>query len=172
MCRLDRLVVLPFALSIVACNNHDNSIPLSQLRSAVADAECERYVRCGYYPDAATCKATFVWAHDLVAAANAGIIRYDGKAEAACLDFIRERGCNCTDEYAVEPASCKSAFQGTRQMGEACTFDQECESAQCDRISCSELCCTGTCREPYVTVAVGGDCSGGVARCADGAFCV
>ena len=162
------------------------SIPIAEFPAAFVDAICGYMARCGQMPDKATCQAAI--SPDLprqVAAANAGNIKYDANAAAACVDAAKSVGCSYWDPAGrVAAQSCQQAFRPLVINGGPCFISEECISGYCKTATCSAsaTCCAGTCVPGVAaagTVAIGGDCSSGcsyasmgcVDVCIDGAFC-
>jgi hypothetical protein len=134
-------------LVIPACDS-DNSISLSDLPAATVDALCTYAARCGQMPDVASCKAAAgADMGQLSADVQAGKIKYDGKAAAACLDAMRSASCNHSDPFNEgEPPACKDALKGTVADNGVCYSGSECVSGSCGGGVCSASgCCQGTC---------------------------
>ena len=163
-------------LVIPACDS-DNSISLSDLPAATVDALCTYAARCGQMPDVASCKAAAgTDTGQLSADVQAGKIKYDGKAAAACLDAMRSASCNHSDPFNEgEPQACKDAFKGTVADNGVCYSGSECVSGSCGGGVCSASgCCQGSCNPSAGSAAaipIGGACGGSGAVCVVGAFC-
>ena len=177
MPRLRKLTIL-LALSLLgACHDEEGSLPLGELREKALDAVCDYTTQCEGFPSVASCKtSTFRTTDQLIAAVNAGRIKYDGKAAAACLDVLRATGCNRTDSPAEGPLPCAETFKGTLPAGTTCNVNEECVSGICTDIYCTSTsaCCTGTCEDSPAAVnpvSVGGNCRAANAVCAQGSYC-
>jgi hypothetical protein len=175
-----RLVVLAL-LAASGCGGGGASIPLADLGARLLDAICTREVRCGVYPDKATCEAEagdLLDEGQLIADVNAGRSVYDGKAAADCLStYDSPTGFgSCSNSVALSahgPSSCGDAIKGTLATGAACIDNDVCLSGNCDRSACTSgvACCMGVCVAAKTTVAIGDDCSSAMVTCPDGSFC-
>jgi hypothetical protein len=170
------LSTLLLLVAIPACDS-DNSISLSDLPAATVDALCTYSARCGQMPDVASCKAAAgTDMGQLSADVQAGKIKYDGKAAAACLDAMRSASCNHSDPFNEgEPQACKDALKGTVADNGVCYSGSECVSGSCGGGVCSGSgCCQGTCNPSAGSAAaipIAGACGGSGAVCVAGAFC-
>jgi hypothetical protein len=168
------LLALPLGAS---CHQSGGPIPLGEVKARALAAICEHETRCGSFPSVAACRASlFSTTDQLVASVNAGRIKYDGNAAAACLDTLRATGCNRTDEPEAWELPCLATFKGVLAAGATCYIDEECVTGSCDSSSCASAsaCCAGTCEDlPVVPnpVPAGGECSGPNAVCAQGTYC-
>jgi hypothetical protein len=155
----------------VGCGSGSENISLADFTSRGKDAICDHDVRCGQYPDRATCEAvTFSMLQD-TADVGTGKIIYNGEAAGGCLAAIESLGCNFSDQSGVSALekSCDAIETGTVANGGACFNGDECVSRSCNLSACSApTCCAGTCQ---AQVASGGDCSAGGSVCVDGTFC-
>jgi len=167
------VVLVPLALG--ACGGGNGTVAITDLGPRVQQASCAHEVRCGVYPDEATCEAAFstVDFGQLQVDVAAGKTSYDGKAVADCLAVVRDQSCSITVELSTPaPAVCARAIVGTLGTGAGCYSDEECASGSCDTSACtSTSCCLGTCAAAMTTVAIGGDCSAPTASCVDGSIC-
>ena len=162
------------------CGGSGGPVPLADFKARGIDAYCKHDVKCGVFPDLATCKAlpaSTSTIDQLVASVNAGRIQYDGNAAAVWITAIGDRGCDLSDVLGNGALlAYVNTFKGVVGGGGACFIDQDCASAQCDLSSCSTTaaCCSGTCNDGQPVsnpVPVGGDCSASNAVCADGSYC-
>lgn len=127
-------------------------IPLDQVAAKQLDAICSWMVRCGQFEDAATCRAALgqgFGISNLLEAANAGKVRYDGMKARECIDTFAQSSCERADAFSnhsISPA-CTETFTGTVGDGGACYFDEECFSQVCSIPSCTAnmACCAGVC---------------------------
>jgi hypothetical protein len=156
-------------------------VSIEQLANAYKDAYCTYLVRCGMFPDHATCAGSAVIGSsfgidvNVIAAVYAGRVRYNGSNAHACLAAIAGNTCDKTDEIGrVTPRACLELIDGTVDHGGACMIDEECVSGTCNNPGCGQACCAGTCvgstppsREP---VAIGEPCSSSL-QCVAGAYC-
>jgi hypothetical protein len=148
-------------------------IPIDQLGPRVEQIICDFEVRCGLYPDAATCMSSVSDnTPQLVADVKSGKTIYDGAQAAACLDAFTARGCNQSGAIAA-PTACDKAFTGTVAVGGACFAGEECVSGDCNISNCitTMACCAGVCGAVTVLVAEGATCSPTGANCVAGTFC-
>jgi hypothetical protein len=157
-------------------------IPIAEYEALALAAGCNVLVRCGLYPDQATCLSSDqVVPHlydTLVADVASGKVLYDPAQGRACVDATNTLPCTRTALAASNPddASCDVVFTGTVAAGGACFLDEECAgggNCQIDYTSCpSGECCPGSCVAPPPTVGPGGDCSTyGTVTCAAGTTC-
>jgi Dickkopf N-terminal cysteine-rich region len=155
-----------------ACGGGGGPVPIDQLGPRVEQALCDYSVRCGSYPDVASCMSAVTdTTPQLVADVKSGKTLYDAAKAGTCLDSLGSFGCN-QSSMNMTSSACDEAFKGTLPGGGACINDQECVSANCDRAGCdgTVACCTGLCAAARVTVAEGGTC-GLDATCVTGTFC-
>jgi hypothetical protein len=169
------VVFLPL-LGLSACGS--GSIPIGDLGDKLLDESCTRAVRCGEYPDKATCLASnsrIVDLGQLEADVSAGKVTYDGSKAADCLSVIFARGCTITEQLApVSSQACDDTFKGTVATGGTCFSEEECVSQSCDRSNCATAltCCAGTCNPPVTaSIASGGNCLPAGSVCVTGTFC-
>lgn len=144
-------------------------VPLEQIGARTVRAVCTAQVRCGLFPDEASCtEARVVDLAQVQADVSAGKTRYDPAMEGACLDAIAATSCNASDAIGT-PLPCTKALEGTLTDGAACLLGSECVSQNCNvGPACADVaCCAGTCG---AVVTENGDCSGGN-TCAAGTFC-
>ena len=157
-------------------------IPIAQYETLALAAGCNNLVKCGLYPDQATCLSSDqVVPHlydTLVADVASGKVLYDPAQGRACVDATNTLPCTRTALAATNPAlaSCDAVFNGTVAAGGACFFDEECAgggNCQIDYTSCpSGECCPGSCVGPPPTVGLGVDCTAyGTVTCAAGTTC-
>ena len=166
--------LLAISLGLVACGDNTPGLTLGALESSRRAAECERYVRCGVFADAATCSAYFRKDIDpsLPAAVAAGKVQFDPLAAAACNDALAARSCDATtSEVRAVPEVCKAVLVGTIAAGATCLDDRECGTGRCDAPACApDACCPGGCA-PFVAPAkLDAACTPEIG-CVDGAFC-
>jgi hypothetical protein len=140
-------------LSASACDQDEAPVVQSaDLRDEELDARCEYLVRCGYMPDAGTCRASQRYDQSLVqtlGSTSFGRAGYDREHAARWLDTLRNLGCEGTAENARLYAEARApVFAGRVAVGGSCFADDECTGdAVCDRAACpgDQLCCTGEC---------------------------
>lgn len=172
-----RLLPVLFVVALPACDGSGGTgVPLRDLPTALDHANCEWMVGCGFWPDMDACMATIFGTRDanlktLQAAAEAGLLTYDGDAAEACLDRIAGTGCGYSGWTVDSQGTCRGVFVGTVADGGACVDDEQCASEECDTAGCSMACCTGTCVPAPAPIAIGGDCSAPDAECVTGAYC-
>jgi hypothetical protein len=177
-----RLVLLALLAASGCGGGSGGSIPLSDLGARLLDAICSREVRCGVYPDKATCAATLGNLLDeaqLTADVNAGRVVYDGKAAADCLSTAYDSPSgfgSCSNTVALSAPgtpSCGDAIKGTLATGAACFDSDVCLSGSCDRSACTSgaACCMGVCAAAKTTVGIGDDCSSATVACPEASFC-
>lgn len=149
-------------------------VSLAELPAALEDAVCAFEVRCGMWPDDATCREAFDPAAtdvpQLVAYAEADLLFYDADTAGACLTAYRDRDCAWLGGGIGPAAVCDDVFTGTKPADVPCFHDEECTGDSfCETQACADGCCTGVCKAKAAPVADGGDCS--AAPCADGGYC-
>ena len=143
------------------------------------DSLCEFQVRCGAFPDVATCKeVTFQSTEQatIIADVEAGRVDYDSGKAGDCLSVID--GLTCDTASLLDSTlgeTCGAVFTGHAAIGAACVNDEQCvEGSACQKGSgCngSDACCAGTCAAVLGgEVALGGDCSQNQ-NCVAGAYC-
>jgi hypothetical protein len=169
-------------LAVAGCGGGSGaSIPLADLGARLVDAICTREVRCGVYPDKATCVAAsgdLLDEGQVTSDVDSGKTLYDGKAAADCLagyDSPSGYG-SCSNSVVLSSPgvkACGKALTGTLMIGAACLNSEVCASGTCDRAACTTgvACCTGVCAAAKTTVAIGDDCSSATVTCPDGSFC-
>lgn len=152
------------------------SLSLEEVENAYYDLFCQKIESCEYNAffsilihDHQDCvdfldsqKGDDVGVDDLVAAAQAGVLTYDGEAAYACLDAMRELSCAAFGK--AEPPACRDAFVGAVADGGDCHLNEECLSGYCDTSSQ----CPGVCRP---AVPANGNCETSE-ECGFGAKCV
>jgi hypothetical protein len=173
--------LLAFAcFSLAGCQQGSEDrgvVSLADFAKQAEEAACTRAVRCGWFPDVATCTTASTWKTDqLVASSKAGRIQYDGKAAAACIEAVAGLGCNLTDQTDDLPPACTRAFVGNVTAGGACFVDDDCASGSCGGRACTPPagCCAGACNASApALVPAGGSCypPGGSGECAEGTYC-
>jgi hypothetical protein len=155
---------------VLSCSTEP--IPFAEYTSRETAALCERDVRCGFYPDEATCRSTFFTRLQLDSDVATGKVKYDGTAAASCLEASALVGCSDSEVAAARPsvtAACHGVFTATIASGGACLTDAECDSESCNLGACNgATCCLGSCQD---RIALGGDCSAVGAACVAGTFC-
>lgn len=157
MLRAVRSISLVCLLLMAACSDSDKPETAKNVDDYVAAwrAEyCDYQIRCGMFPDVATCEAqdrTPAVDPDVVAAVHAGFVEFHADVGEQCLAALAARTCDATamaDRLWDLP--CYGTFTGTRHDSEACALDRECVSGECSFSSpaCTEgfLCCSGTCK--------------------------
>jgi hypothetical protein len=160
-------------VAAMACSGP--SIALSDLDQELQQARCERFARCGLFPDEASClrSARFVPDASLAAAVAAHKIDFDGQRAKQCVDAIARQSCDASaHDVRVPPAACTDMLAGRIAGGGGCSFDAECASGTCTLpdICPTTGCCTGTCRPAQAPAQPGAPCA--KARdCVAGAVC-
>ncbi|HEY1813701.1 MAG TPA: hypothetical protein VGG74_15225 [Kofleriaceae bacterium] len=164
-------------IAVVACSS-SNSIPVDQLETQLDDAYCSYYVKCGAFPDVATCEMSEAVSDDdetaaIMQAVQAGKIDYNGQLAQQCINAIANASCDRTQERG-EPAICAQIITGTAGSGSACESDTECKSLACDIPDCgSAACCEGMCvgDAPPPLGGVGSACDDDSSECQNGLYC-
>jgi hypothetical protein len=167
-------VALLGCVSVSACGGGGGSVSLQDLGPKAVSSICEFEVRCGLFPDQASCEgANVANLGQITADVNAGKIHYDSVAASDCLNAFASFGCNESDLFNGTPQSCRDAFKGTVADGGACFTGEECVSTKCNIGTCTPatMCCAGTCGATTTPVPKGGDCSALGSTCATGTFC-
>lgn len=174
-------MALPLVFTACGISTHSSSgvgIALADYRDRITSAECAPLVACGAYPDQPTCAADRPFYGDwtkVLEDVNAGTVRYDAVAAAACIAFI-EANLTCSADGppgVVTPPSCSVTFIGTLALGAACFENLACLSGTCHVAGCAAgaACCAGRCA-PSPTIPPGGDCSASPVNCEPGSFCL
>ncbi len=182
------LVVL--AVSMAGCPWGDDDSgdgrphTVDELPGAYHSAACGYLVRCGQFPDRATCMSanlprisdgfTFDLDPVLIAAIKAGRVQIDQARVDSCLAALTGLSCDRTTRSHRELyRQCWHYLVGTLPGGAACFANEECVSAQCSG-GATDTCVAGTCvgdtppsNEP---AAIGMPCRFDPG-CVDGAFC-
>jgi hypothetical protein len=169
------LWVLVLAVA-AACGG--GGVKIDDLPDELAAAICDRDVRCGFQPDAATCEASEIIAGNsvetLIDAVNSKVVKYSESQAQKCIDFIRDDDCTFAGFYASDV--CNAMFDGTLAAGEACIINEECAGSQlCTRTdsSCDRdtACCPGTCAAVGAEGTACGNTGGAGTLCDDGLYC-
>jgi hypothetical protein len=165
---------LVIAALVAACGSSSGgSVPLAEYAQSAAEARCKAAVRCGLFPDLATCLAYFPVPDDPspAAAVAANKTVYAGDKAKQCFDAIANASCDSTQQSErEEPTACAKIFTGKVAMGGACTGDFECQSGSCLLpASCTTACCMGQCGPAMPPAAIGTSCAN--VDCVSGAFC-
>jgi hypothetical protein len=172
-----RKILLGVIVAACGPGGGGGAIPIHSLESEVASTLCTFEANCGLMPDVATCEATIQIDDDetltLIAAVDAGKVRYDGNAARTCLNHYPTTTCSFSAFLNPDP-SCAATFTGTVAMGGTCAINQECANqAPCTytpMCSPSTMCCMGTCGAP--PGQVGAPCNAtGNSPCATGLYC-
>jgi hypothetical protein len=162
-----------FAFVLAACGGGGSGgIAIADYPQRSTEAECTFNVRCGLFPDEASCLA---YLHATVdpspaAAVAAGKLSYSGEHARACVDAVAAASCDLTDRTArVVPEACTQVFTGKLAEGATCGFSSECQSLDCMVPTCNSACCLGTCGPATPTANIGESCA--TSDCVDDAFC-
>lgn len=176
-------------------------ISLEAAREGFQGAWCTYFVRCGDFPDQATClsanlqsrfataaragiAAVFPAGSDADMAVSSGRARVDLDAAQQCFDQIAANTCDRTDAIgrsatgegqSANPVSCGAIVHGSLSEGRACASDVECTSQRCSTnpADCTMACCTGQCEvAASQPIAIGQPCDGATDSCMEGATCI
>jgi hypothetical protein len=156
---------------IVACGDSGGGggpIAIEDLSAAVKAYACNMAVRCGIVDDLITCgklrplslPVSGLDDPNVIAAAEAGLVAYDGQAAQDCLAAVTA-SCDRTAPSRRLPASCDLVFAGKVADQGTCEISQECIGAYCS-VSCTTTCCPGTCfgtTPPAPRPALGESCT-------------
>jgi hypothetical protein len=142
-----RRLVLAVTL-LVACGGDDDGGPLTVdgLPTAIVNAQCGAFVRCGLITDVATCRSLDNDVDidaELVAAVNHGTVIFNANEASLCIAGFGET-CE-PGRLFEENEHCDLAFEGTVAAGGTCYINAQCISQQCQTVSCPDACCAGTC---------------------------
>ncbi|MBC7978425.1 MAG: hypothetical protein H7138_25860, partial [Myxococcales bacterium] len=162
---------------LTACGDGGGSLSIEAYPAALRDAFCAYAVDCGTIVDVEACRTTTIGqpphlSASLVAAVEAGKVKFRGGDAQACVDALAGRSCDVTSESSrVVPEPCATIFVGTQGEGASCASDTECVSQVCEVPACDEACCIGACIGGAAPgrAKVGESCE--AARCDDTAFC-
>lgn len=160
---------LASSLLLAACGGRAR-VPLEKFHDRLVESACQASVRCGEYPDDATCiEASDAQLAQIMADVASGKTQYDGAAAVDCLSAVAAAGCNLSDGAGAPLTVCMQTLKGTVPVAGSCFADTECASQNCNIAVCAGVaCCAGVC-EPLIEA--GGDCSGPGARCVSTAVC-
>jgi hypothetical protein len=175
---MKKLLLLTLVVFPAACGGGSGggTIALSDLGPRVMTALCTFEVRCGLFPDQATCVAASPSnLGQLMADVQSGKTLYDGTAASDCLDYLAGLSCAVSSTSDLSSKRCDDAFKGTAAAGASCFTAEECASASCDIVQCTTglACCAGTCGAVVAAIPKGGACDlvvGGTS-CVDGSSC-
>jgi len=150
-------------------------VALEDYPAAQLEAFCRASVRCGGLASFDSCRQELVQFYyaplsiSLVAAIDAGVVKFDGVAARDCVDAMAARGCF---EEPGDPYACTQVFIGTVAGGGACELYAECVSGMCSVPDCGQSCCAGTCfyGPQWFTAQIGDTCTDGL-ECRDGLYC-
>ncbi|HEY5947447.1 MAG TPA: hypothetical protein VIV40_18215 [Kofleriaceae bacterium] len=176
--------VLAVAVIAAGCGDDggdpDHYVAIDQVAAAYHDASCQYLVRCGQFPDQATCIAahlttSFVVDPNLLAAVRAGHVIYNGTYVKDCFDALAQRSCDKTSESArVVPGACRLYWSGTLTAGQSCFIDEECVSQQCSgglgELGCQVGNCVGDTPPDTQPAALGRPCNS-TYGCLSNAYC-
>ncbi len=160
-----------------ACgSNNGGSITYDQYAAQIESDYCSYLVRCGLFPDVATCESAnhgvdFAPDPSTTAAIDMGRIAFDGTKAASCLAAFTASSCDQTMTRGT-PAACTNIVSGTVGSGGECALDAECISQACEVPNCTMACCQGTCAGGTAPseLATGMPCSTDD-ECVSGDFC-
>lgn len=155
--------------STVGDGGNDASASRTSVSTWVADFEdafCTWGIRCGEFPDGATCHASnghrfvtegFNSASAAVTAVSKGTAQFDGAAATACLAALSQLDCSPSfySNLPSLPAPCASAFSGHLPDGATCIDDVECATGSVCLVQ-STVTCEGTCKPG--SAVLGGSC--------------
>lgn len=140
--------------------------PSTWVKDLIA-ANCRREIRCGHYPDGATCTAAapkyfvtdgFNTASAAVTAVGKGTAQFHAADATTCLTALSNLDCSF-DAWSLPsiPGPCATVFSGTVPDGAACIDDVECASgAPC--VVASTTTCEGTCNPSSGACRMDTDC--------------
>lgn len=152
-------------LFVVGCGGVD----ITKFQDEAIDARCEYLTRCGLFASTNECRQYYAdrtaQSTSVVAAVEAGKVKYDEDLAEDCIEKLRDGSCSQT---ASLDSSCEDIFTGTIADGGMCAFDDECISGSCSVAECTMACCPGTCVAARPTPKIGEMCT---FICVDGAFC-
>ncbi|HEY5922402.1 MAG TPA: hypothetical protein VIV11_12060 [Kofleriaceae bacterium] len=158
---------------LAGCGDNLRAVPFDEYPAEELAARCRFWVRCGLVGSEEQC-AQFSQPRadpDVVAAVDAGFIKWDAERAQLCIDWYDSLDCDPTTEH-YRYAPCFPLYLGTKRDGEACAFGYECISRECwlEGAECSDACCTGYCAgdTPPVRGGIGDRCR--YAPCREG-FC-
>lgn len=151
---------------------NEQGVSLEELPAKYGAAVCEVFTSCAgdlfslFRPGEDCSKTTKITVEEglapLMAAIDAGRVKYHPSKVQACVDDIAAAGCEQLTKR--EPVSCQEALEGTVAQGGDCTLDAECSGAQYCKVGDA---CPGKCA-PYA--AAGEECKSND-NCRDGLSC-
>lgn len=180
MSRIAYSAFLSGALLFAACGGGGGGTAnVRDFLDSTHDSICDFQVRCGAFPDKATCLAvTFGNAEQetIIADVEAGRVDYDSGKAGDCLSVID--GLKCDTASLLDSnlgATCSAVFSGHVAIGATCVNNEQCvDGAACQKGSgctAEDACCAGSCvAAPDTEVAMGGDCSQN-RNCVSGTYC-
>lgn len=135
--KLERLALAIAVLAGGACGSSNGGgppIPIDGIFDALAETDCDLFVRCGVFSEAAFCPLYFGQMPTgfnsfsaTVAGVKAGKTKYNPAAARACIDAIGASGCGIfTQSGAPPPDVCSRVFTGTLADGVRCVADTAC----------------------------------------------
>ncbi len=139
----------------------DASFPVKNWVTGLTASYCDWAVRCGTFPDTATCDAymgaqyaqvNFDVPSAAVKAVSDGKAQFDSTQAKMCLTALFNLDCAVDFLTAPPPAPCAAAFAGSVPDGGACIDDVECPGGSMCIVT-STTTCEGSCRP-----ASGGPC--------------
>ncbi len=148
---------------------------LDDLQAALFEQLCAQGVRCGVYPDVASCSQSRLavsGSDPLRAAIEAGRTGVVPDATPALVDwFAPPEGCGRPTSSRVFESALQLIFPGSGAPGDACSVSTDCAGAtRCDLSACDgEACCTGVCVEYRRGVGEGEPCV--IDECGSGLSC-
>jgi hypothetical protein len=144
---------------------------------AYDSALCDFWVRCGFVPDAATCKATVATNPEMsqaVTSAIFGTLKLDPALGQTCLNTIKAAKCQTQLGSTLQPdirTACEAAFTNKAATGSPCFMGVECQTGFCDTKLCAgQTCCVGSCSAVSTGIADGAACMP-AELCVDGDYC-
>ena len=164
------LALLVSALPVfIACGGGGGGIAIDDFGTEFVHQRCEAQVRCGEFPDLASCvEATLLDLDQLKASVEAGRIHYDADLVSKCFTAIIDTSCDrIPTQVDGSDAICDGLLAGTVAVGEDC-FGGECAGDAFCAGGDSDTCMQGTC-EAVELAAPGESCL--EATCADEATC-
>ena len=174
-------------VAMAACESEDETapatagpIPIGDLRGEAVGAQCDFLARCGWQPDALTCRRVDFASNELlqlIVDVTRGQLPYNEIAARAWVEGVRAQPCsrhNASKERELAQAW-EAVFAGPVPMGSGCWVDGECEgTGVCDRSACEDSweCCSGACAPAPGFLPFGAPCGQeGALPCEDGAYC-
>ncbi len=148
-----------------------SSVDYNNFVTALIDARCTYFVRCGVAASTTECRAFYLRVTadnpSTDAAIDAGKIIYHDDVAGDCIAAYAALSCDTTEQPTGALDVCNGVLTGVMQEGSPCAFDKECESNNCVG-EATATCSAGSCAPAMALPAIGQPCT---AFCQGDAYC-